>query len=123
MNEFKKYIVEFDLLTFLKFNKSFIAKFYKFTNLITSLIKIMCIILLIVVFIRDLLVFIDQDYFQLFKKFDYFCFYINLILIQFLYLSMMLLLFKMRIGNAILKVNKKITEKSNITRYSLIKEE
>ena len=66
MNEFKKYIVEFDMLTFLEFDKSFIAKFYKFTNLITSLIKITCIIYLIVVFIRDLSVFIDKNYFQLF---------------------------------------------------------
>ena len=105
MNEFKKYIVEFDLLSFLEFNKSFIAKFYKFTNLITSLIKITCIIFLIVIFIRDLSVFINGNYFQLFNRFVSFCFYINFILIAFLYLSMMLLLFKMRIGNAILKGN------------------
>ena len=66
MDEFKKYIVVFDLLTFLEFSESFISKFYNFTNIITLIIKVMCIIYIIVAFIKDLLIFVDVDLYNLF---------------------------------------------------------
>ena len=55
MTEFHKYIVDFDLVTFLGFNKQFSSKFKQFTNFITQLIKVNCILFLFLVAVRDLL--------------------------------------------------------------------
>ena len=60
MNEFRKYIVIFGLVSFLGFNKKFAEKFEIFTNLITSLIKIICLLHLFVVFVRDLISIISK---------------------------------------------------------------
>ena len=62
MNEFKKYVVVFDLVGFLGFSKKFTARFKKFTNLIIFLIKIMCILQTLVVFVRNLFLFINLTF-------------------------------------------------------------
>ena len=81
MNELKKYIVVFDIVAFLGFSKKFTARFKKFTNLIIFLIKIMCILHTLVVFVRNLLFFIDKSYFRLFFNLNYICNFIKEILV------------------------------------------
>ncbi len=56
MNEFYKYIVMFDLITFLGFSDKFNSGFRKFTKFITSFIKIVCMLQLLYIFLNDLLV-------------------------------------------------------------------
>ena len=55
MVEFQKYIVKFDLVSFLGFSKQFSSRFKKFTNFITLIIKITCLLFLILSFIKILL--------------------------------------------------------------------
>jgi hypothetical protein len=95
MNELKKYIVVFDIVAFLGFSKKFTTRLKKFTTLITFLIKIMCILNLLVVSVRDLLFFFYDSCFDLFFNLNYICNYIKEIFVQFVYLSMLILLFKM----------------------------
>ena len=81
MNEFKKYIVIFDFVGFLDLRDTFSSKFKNITKLFTSLIKIMCIIHLLFVCIRDLLILLNSDLNELFFQFYLFFVFINLILV------------------------------------------
>ena len=81
MNELKKYIVVFDIVAFLGFSKKFTSRLKKFTNLITFLIKIMCMLNLLVVSVRDLLFIFKDPSFELFFNLNYICNYIKEILV------------------------------------------
>ena len=61
VTEFHKYIVIFDLVTFLGFSNQFILRFKKFTNFITLLIKIICIVHLLIIFSSNILLIIKLD--------------------------------------------------------------
>ena len=71
INELKKYFVTFDFITFLGFNKLFSSRFKKFTNFNTFLIKITCILLLLLTFVRTLMRFINDSCLQLFDNLVY----------------------------------------------------
>ena len=58
MTEFQKYIVKFDLITFLGFKNKFCSRFKKFTNLTTIFTYIVCLFHLLLVFVRYILVII-----------------------------------------------------------------
>ena len=55
INEYKKYIIVFDLVTFLGFNKKFTSIFNKFTKLISFVTQWMCIMHLVVIFFKAFL--------------------------------------------------------------------
>ena len=55
MNEYTKYIIVFDLLTFLGFSKKFASFFNKFTKLITFVIQFICMMQLVVVYLKAFL--------------------------------------------------------------------
>ena len=53
MNEFKLYIIDFDLITWLGFIKKSISKYKRFLNYTTFIIWLICIIIIILTFVRD----------------------------------------------------------------------
>ena len=74
MNEIHKYITKFDFVTFLGFSDQYSLRFKKITKLITSFIKIDCILFLLIIFVRAFLVIellidekSDDTSFELFK--------------------------------------------------------
>ena len=59
INEFHKYIVIFDFVTFLGFRKKFVSRFKKFTNFISLFIKMTSIFHLLLIVLKNLFAFMS----------------------------------------------------------------